>query len=125
MLPATVGAFRFATLSPGDKVSTLPFFEPRNLRGKLSQRPQSCISSNSPFDIVGELLMRRSHISFPDFHCFHKHLTQSFQILYRHLKNFSLSPLFLLFVCPTRPNSPNFILFPVRCLPLSCHLCRH
>ena len=128
-LPATVGAFRLTTLSPGDNVSTRPSFEPRNLQRKLR------LASGGgwqlwPFDIAGELLMRRSHISLPDFHRFHKHLTQRFQILYRHLKNVSLSPLFdrffcCLFVPLIQIRRISFFFLPLFRLPLSYHLSPH
>ena len=54
---------------------------------------------SSPFDIGGELLVRGCHIFLPDFHRFHEHPAQSFQIFYRHLKNVSLPPLFPTVVC--------------------------
>ena len=64
-----------------------------------SSSGETCVEENSvlhqllsPFDIAGELLMRRCHIFFPDLHRFHKHPAQRFQVFYRHLKN--VSPVF-------------------------------
>ena len=130
--PVTVGPFRLTTLSPGDSVSIRPSFDPRNLR-KNSVSCHSLASGEgcqlSPFDIVGELLMRRSHISLSDLHRFHKHPTQRFQILDRHLKNVSLSPLFDCFSCCLivpliQIRRISFFFLPLR-LPLSCHLFLH
>ena len=77
-VPDRDGALRFATVSPGERVSTRPFFEFKNLKKNFS--PQLSIASRSPFDKARELLMREPHISFSDLHRFHEHSTQRLQI---------------------------------------------
>ena len=77
-VPDRDGALRFATVSPGESVSTRPFFEFKNLPKKFS--PQLSIASRSPFDKARELLMREPHISLSDLHRFHEHSTQRLEI---------------------------------------------